>query len=411
MFGVAVAGVGGRQDVRLLGAGGHAGGGAAALDVEDHRRNLGEIGKAHELLHQADAGTRGAGEGPGAVPPCPDHDTDGGDLVLGLHDGEAVLLRGRIDAELLTVVGEGFGQRGGRRDRVPGADRGPAIDGAQGGGVIALDIDPVAHLVGPAHLQADGLEDLGRFVAAHVQRLEVRWDQAFLGRERLADQGLEDLDLHPQQVGERADIDDVLEQLPLPGVPVSGVGYRRKRYSQNIDILAELVRRQGLGGVIEQIAARLDGGDVRIPGLGVHGHHQVDAAAPAEVPRLADPHLKPGGQALDVGGEDVPGGDRHAHADHRLGEHAVGAGRAGAVDVGELDHEVVDGAKGGHSAAIRVWPGPAWVGQAPSAWVMSSRNFCISHAPVGQRSAQSPQCRQTSSSFTITLPVGRVLET
>ncbi len=29
----------------------------------------------------------------------------------------------------------------------------------------------------------------------------------------------------------------------------------------------------------------------------------------------------------------------------------------------------------------------------------------MSHAPVGQRSAHRPQCRQTSSSFTITRPV------
>src|SRR5258705_14001000 len=36
------------------------------------------------------------------------------------------------------------------------------------------------------------------------------------------------------------------------------------------------------------------------------------------------------------------------------------------------------------------------------ACVMSSRNFCMSHAPVGQRSAHRPQCRHTSSSFTIT---------
>ena len=33
------------------------------------------------------------------------------------------------------------------------------------------------------------------------------------------------------------------------------------------------------------------------------------------------------------------------------------------------------------------------------------RNFCMSQAPVGQRSAHSPQCRQTSSSLTMTRPV------
>ena len=35
----------------------------------------------------------------------------------------------------------------------------------------------------------------------------------------------------------------------------------------------------------------------------------------------------------------------------------------------------------------------------------------MSQAPVGQRSAHRPQCRQTSSSFTITRPVGSVPET
>ena len=42
-----------------------------------------------------------------------------------------------------------------------------------------------------------------------------------------------------------------------------------------------------------------------------------------------------------------------------------------------------------------------------SACVMSSRNFCMSHAPVGQRSAHIPQWRQTSSSFAMMRPVFR----
>src|SRR5262245_29110027 len=39
------------------------------------------------------------------------------------------------------------------------------------------------------------------------------------------------------------------------------------------------------------------------------------------------------------------------------------------------------------------------------ACVRSRRNFCMSQAPVGQRSAHRPQCRHTSSSFTITFEV------
>src|SRR5690349_18148096 len=39
------------------------------------------------------------------------------------------------------------------------------------------------------------------------------------------------------------------------------------------------------------------------------------------------------------------------------------------------------------------------------ACVMSRRNLRMSHAPVGQRSAQRPQCRHTSSSLTMMRPV------
>src|SRR6266699_15944 len=91
---------------------------------------------------------------------------------------------------------------------------------------------------------------------------------------------------------------------------------------------------------------------------------------------LGHPHFIPGRQALDVGGEDV-------------------ARRARAVDVGEADDEVVyaaDRLLDGHDVPARV---------------ISMRYFCMSQAPVGQRSAHSPQCRQTSSSFTMTRPVLR----
>src|ERR1700751_2109443 len=111
------------------------------------------------------------------------------------------------------------------------------------------------------------------------------------------------------------------------------------------------------------------------------------------MPGLGDAHLVPGRQALDVGGGDVARRDRHAHAQDRAGEQLVRARRAGAVDVGETDDEVV-------YAAER-----AWEGHGVPAWVMSMRYFFMSHAPVGQRSAHRPQCRQTSSSLTMTRPV------
>ena len=155
VLGVAVRGIGAGDDVALLRARRHAGRGAGALHVEDHRRNFGEIGEPDELLHQRNAGAGGRGEGARAVPAGADHHADRGELVLGLDDGVFRLLGVRIDAQLGAMAREGFGERGGRRDRIPGADGGAAIDGAERRRRIALDEDAVADLVGALQLQAD----------------------------------------------------------------------------------------------------------------------------------------------------------------------------------------------------------------------------------------------------------------
>ncbi len=118
--------------------------------------------------------------------------------------------------------------------------------------------------------------------------------------------------------GERADVDDVLEQLALARVAVGGVADLGERHADDVDVVAELRRRQRLGAVVEQVAAGLDLLHVGVPGLRVHRHHQVDAAAPPEPAVLVDAHLVPGRQALDVGREDVARADRHAHAQDRL---------------------------------------------------------------------------------------------
>ena len=190
------------------------------------------------------------------------------------------------------------------------------------------------------------------------------------------------------------------------GSLIARVADRGQRHAEHGDVVAELRRRQRPRRIVEQVAARLDLGDVLVPGLRVHRHHQVDAAAAAEMAGLGDAHLVPGRQALDVRREDVARGDRHAHAQDRAGEQPVGARRAGAVDVGELDDEVVDADAGGE--AVRSCGG---VRRRPAAWVMSRRNFCMSQAPVGQRSAHRPQCRQTSSSLAMIRPVFSGAET
>ena len=200
VLGVAVRGVGAAQQVALLRARRHAGRGTGALHVDDHGRNLGEVGEAEELLHQRDAGAGGRREGARAVPARADHHADRGELVLGLDDGEAVLLVA-VGAVARAMALERLGERGRRRDRIPGAHRRAAVDGAERRGAVALDEDAVADRVRLLQLERrSGMSRLiVRVVAAEMQRVHVRLDQRVLAAELLGDQLLDHADVHVEQ--------------------------------------------------------------------------------------------------------------------------------------------------------------------------------------------------------------------
>ena len=76
------------EDVALAGPGGQAGARPHALDVDDHDRDLGEVGQADELGHQRDARPGGRRQRPGPGPAGADGHADGRQLVLGLDHGE-----------------------------------------------------------------------------------------------------------------------------------------------------------------------------------------------------------------------------------------------------------------------------------------------------------------------------------
>ena len=180
-----------------------------------------------------------------------------------------------------------------------------------------------------------------RIVAAEMQRVHVRGQELFLALVLLGDEPLDDLRIDVEQRRERAEIDDVLEQLPLARIGIGRVGDGGERHADDGDVVAEFRLRHRLGGIVEQITAGLDGRHVLVPGLRVHRHHHVGAAAGAEMAGFGDAHLVPGRQALDVRGKNVARRHRHAHAQDGAGEQLVGAGRTRAVDVGETDDEVV----------------------------------------------------------------------
>ena len=342
VLGVAVRGIGAGQDVRLLRAGRHAGGRPAALDVEQHHRHLGEIGQPQELAHQRDAGAGGGGEGARPVPAGADGDADGGQLVLGLHDAvEVPAVLGH--AQALGVGLERLRQRGGGRDRIPGAHRGARVDGAEAGRRIARHQDLALGALGRPHPDRQrAVELLRRMVPAQRHRLHVGGDELLLALELGRHGGAQHLKVDVEQRRERADIHHVLEQLALARVAPFPGAHLGDGDAQHLDVVARPHPRQR--GIVEQPAAGDDLAQVLLVGLRVHGDHQVDAVAARQVARLRHPHLVPGRQALDVGGKDVLRADGDAHAEQRLGKDAVGGSRARAVHRGELHHKIVDAA-------------------------------------------------------------------
>ena len=126
VLGVAVRGIGAGQQVGLLGARRHAGGGAAALHVDDgHRRDLGEVGQADELGHQRDAGPDVAVKARAPFQPAPITMPMEAISSSACTMAKLVLAGGGIDAELGAVFLERLGHRGRGRDRVPGATVAP----------------------------------------------------------------------------------------------------------------------------------------------------------------------------------------------------------------------------------------------------------------------------------------------
>ncbi len=216
VLGVAVGGIGTGDQVGLLGARRHAGGRAAALYVENHRRHLGKVGQAEEFLHQRNAGPGGGGKGARAVPCRADHHADRGQFVFGLDYGVACHAVVGVGAVLAAIAAESLDDRGGWRDRIPAGDRGAAIHGAQAAGIVAVDENLVADAIGTLDAQADraGKVRPGAFVA-QLQGIDVGVDQLVLAAELVGNQLFDDAEVHVEQRGQRTDVHDVLEQLAL----------------------------------------------------------------------------------------------------------------------------------------------------------------------------------------------------
>ena len=116
--GIAVGCESATQDVGLLRAGGHSGGGADPLDVEDHGGHFRVVPEAEKFRHQGDAWPAGAGKCPGSVPAGADGHPDCGEFIFRLDDTILFLPGDGIYPELLTKLGEPVHEGGRRGDGV-----------------------------------------------------------------------------------------------------------------------------------------------------------------------------------------------------------------------------------------------------------------------------------------------------
>src|SRR6185369_8892606 len=115
-----------------------------------------------------------------------------------------------------------------RGNRIPRGDGRAAIDGAECRGRVAVDEDALADGVTARDRESDrALEMPERVLAPEGERLAVRLEQRFLAAVLLGEQTLDLAGVDVEQRRQRAEVDDVLEQLALPRIRVVGVADRR----------------------------------------------------------------------------------------------------------------------------------------------------------------------------------------
>ena len=191
-------------------------------------------------------------------------------------DRVAPLARLLVHAILFAEGFEALHQRGGRRDRIPGADRGARIDRPQGAGRVAVDQDRVARRVHRLEVERQGARIVClRVVVAELDRRVVRREQLRLLAVGLLEERFHDLHVDPEQGREGARVGDVSQQCPL-AVPLERLhAETAEGDAEDRDPVALEFLRQRPRGVVEEIPSRADGGHVLRVGGGIERHDEI----------------------------------------------------------------------------------------------------------------------------------------
>ena len=191
---------------------------------------------------------------------------------------------------------------------------------------------------------------LRRVIVPQTDRLEVRVQQVPLPLpERLLQEFADRLHVEIEERGEGARVADVLHQDARAAALEVLHAHLGQRHPDKMHVLPLERVRHRPARVVQQPAAGDEFLDVARVRLRIHGHDEVELRGARDVPRPVDADLVPGGETLDVRGEDVLPRHRHSHAEDRLHDEPVGARGPGAVHRRDLEREVVD-ASGFHAA-------------------------------------------------------------
>ena len=190
------------------------------------------------------------GEGPGAVPSGAQHHADRRQFVLGLD--HAVIARAVLrGAEPGAEAPKSVHQRRRGRDRIPGPERGPGINAAQGGGRVAVDDDVGARSLHATRHEGQGaIEVLPRVVVTQADGDLIGLQQRLLASEGLPQQFPDDVQVQLQQRRQHAHVGDVLHQDAGPGVVEVLVAHARQRNAQDVHVLAAQHLAARPGGVV-----------------------------------------------------------------------------------------------------------------------------------------------------------------
>ena len=338
------------QDVALASPGGKAGAGPHPLDVDDHDRDLGEVGQADELAHERDARPGGRRQRAGAAPAGPDSHADGGQLVLGLDHGERVLAVG-LDPVLLEELLGIFGQAARRSDGVPGQHIGAAEQHSQGGRLVPLDQD----LVLGRFDRLDAVRQVGgqvllRPLVRRPRRADVDLGGLGLAAGELAVDGrLDRVDRDAANRGQDADVphvDDLAELVPISLVGlVRGIGLLHQlleRHREEHDVVAQSFQIHAEIVPVKTDRARLELEHVVLGRRLVHADQDLRVSTMPDVALGTGADVEPRGQALDVRGKHVLAAAWGTHGVEGAKHDQVGGQTARAVDSSNPDRQVID---------------------------------------------------------------------